>query len=154
MPQLRSLLESFRFPDYFHRGGLKYSGEVTRRIGAGTLDICQNYVRNRLTSLWGEEQPQSILEDMIFLVFYGDLYHLFFDTILEEANSAYHVGRHPLENNFHNIRKRPVEWVDTVIQTGTVADWQRMSKEANRLRTPTSEWTQQTFASLANSLPL
>eukprot|EP00981_Chlorochromonas_danica_P014577 scaffold8334_cov164-Ochromonas_danica.AAC.3 len=98
--------------------------------------------------------PQSILEDMIFLVFYGDLYHLFFDTILEEANSAYHVGRHPLENNFHNIRKRPVEWVDTVIQTGTVADWQRMSKEANRLRTPTSEWTQQTFASLANSLPL
>eukprot|EP00981_Chlorochromonas_danica_P014579 scaffold8334_cov164-Ochromonas_danica.AAC.5 len=27
MPQLRSLLESFRFPDYFHRGGLKYSGE-------------------------------------------------------------------------------------------------------------------------------
>lgn len=73
--------------------------------------------------LWGMESPPSHLLDTVALTIYKDLTSIGYHALATSIAFGYKITDHSLNHNVPLVRLMLKKWADTVITTGTFADW-------------------------------
>lgn len=104
---------------------------LVKRIPATIVKEIINYVCEKNTSLWGEEQGRDFTPRCVILALYKDVYKIGYTALYKSVKKWLGCCEKSLRHNTRVLRRVFKEWAKTKIFLGDLASWRRRAVRRN-----------------------
>jgi len=102
--------------------------KVLRRISLPILESMTQYVKEAALDLWGEQKPDSFIDDAVLLAMYKDIFAVGYKRLADDVSFGYKIADKSLRHNTQHIRRCLATWAEQHVQREDLAAWKHHAR--------------------------